>query len=175
MLPYSAILASTLSNSKSVPSLIPRGLCPSWESCLSEYPARLIKPYGKFRGWNPVSCLHSTNSSGRLRCTPPYYKYCIVSPRSGSTCNSLPYTPALQMNEITRPCSFSYFWSSRRIFATILLLTVRDYVGILVLQEGTIVTALPRTYIFWGFRFLAEPCLGLVSSPIFTRYQHAVR
>ena len=51
------------------------------------------------------------------------------------------------MNAITRPCYLSYFWSSRRISASNLLLTaVRDYnFGNVVLTESTIVAVLPRT------------------------------
>ena len=133
-----------------VGSAVPKGLCPL------EYPARSITSCGQFRGWNPVSYLHSSNSSGRLHCTTPHS--CGVSPRNRGTCNSLPYhtspsrSCALRINAITRPCSLSYFWSYHRIFANNVLLTVRDYnIGILV-QESTIVAVLPRL-IFLVFVF----------------------
>ena len=95
VLPLSIVLYFSLPlfHPKSVPSLIPSGLRSCWESCPEEYPARLIKPCGKFRSWNPVSCLHSTDSSGRLRCTTPYY--CTVSLRNRGTCAIVcPTTPS---------------------------------------------------------------------------------
>ena len=43
-----------------------------------------------------MSCLHATYSSGRLRCTAPYY--CPVSLRNRGTCSSLPYhTPEYEL------------------------------------------------------------------------------
>ena len=130
-------------------------------------PRQMNKPFWMFRSLNPVSCLHSTNSSGPLRCTTPYYRspcryiigvHAIVCPTTPPTGTRR----TLRMKAITRPCSLSYFWSSPSISGNNLLWTaVREYIsGIFVQEEGTIVAVLPRTNIYWGFRFLAEPCLG---------------
>ena len=79
-----------------------------------------------------ITCRHRIGVHSIVFPTPPRPEYEL---RDSDECDHSPL--------------FSYYWSYRSISANILLLTVRDYsIGILVLQESTIVAVLPRTDVF---------------------------